>query len=42
MTKEAEEIGANAIISERFMTSMIANSMVEIGVYGTAVKIRKK
>jgi len=42
MVKEAEKLGANAVIGVRFATSMIAKTMSEIGAYGTAVKIIKK
>ncbi len=37
MVEEARELGANAIISVRLATSMIAQGMAEILVYGTAV-----
>ena len=37
MIEEAEEMGANAIISVRFTTSMIMQSASEILAYGTAV-----
>lgn len=39
MVKEAQEIGANAVIGIRFASSQIASGMAEIMVYGTAVKI---
>lgn len=39
MIKEAESLGANAIIGIRFASSQIASGMAEILVYGTAVKI---
>ena len=41
MAKDAEELGANAIICVRFTTSQIAQGAAEIMVYGTAVKIQK-
>ncbi len=37
MIEEAESLGANAIISVRFTTSMIMQSASEILAYGTAV-----
>ncbi len=37
MIGEAEELGANAIITVRFTTSMIMQSASEILAYGTAV-----
>jgi uncharacterized protein YbjQ (UPF0145 family) len=39
MVKEAEELGANAIVSIRFTTSMIMRGASEILVYGTAVVV---
>ncbi len=39
MVKEANALGANAIIGIRFSSSQIAAGMAEILVYGTAVKI---
>ncbi|MGM5483735.1 MAG: YbjQ family protein [Nanobdellota archaeon] len=41
MKKDAEKLGADAIINTRFMTSQIAQGAAEILVYGTAVKIKK-
>ena len=41
MTADAKEIGADAIVNIRFMTSQIAQGAAEILVYGTAVKIKK-
>jgi uncharacterized protein YbjQ (UPF0145 family) len=41
MTKDAEELNADAIVNLRFMTSQIAQGAAEILVYGTAVKIKK-
>ncbi|MBC8501073.1 MAG: heavy metal-binding domain-containing protein [Nanoarchaeota archaeon] len=38
MIKEAEEKGADAIISARFTTSQVMPNAAEILVYGTAVK----
>lgn len=39
MTKQAEELGANAVIGVRFSTSYIMGSAAEILTYGTAVII---
>ena len=39
MVEEAESLGANAIVSVRFTTSMIMQSASEILAYGTAVII---
>jgi len=39
MVKEAEELGADAVINVRFMTSQIMASAAEILAYGTAVKL---
>ena len=39
MIKEAEQLGANAIIGIRFSSSQISQGSSEIMVYGTAVKI---
>jgi len=38
MVDEARELGADAIISVRFSTSMIAGGMAEMLAYGTAVR----
>ncbi|MBU0666858.1 MAG: YbjQ family protein [Nanoarchaeota archaeon] len=40
MIKEAESIGADAIINIRFTTSQIMQNAAEILVYGTAVKLK--
>ena len=37
MSRQAEEMGANAIVAVRFMTSAIMGGASEILVYGTAV-----
>jgi uncharacterized protein YbjQ (UPF0145 family) len=37
MVEEAQSLGANAIVSVRFTTSMIMESAAEILAYGTAV-----
>lgn len=39
MEEKAEEMGADAIINVRFMTSSIMAAAAEILVYGTAVKL---
>lgn len=39
MIKQAEGLGANAIVNVRFSTSSIAQGAAELYVYGTAVKI---
>ena len=39
MVEEAEELGANAVIGTRFMTSMLMQGAAELLVYGTAVKL---
>ena len=39
MIKQAEELGANAVINLRFATSMIMGGTAEILAYGTAVVI---
>lgn len=38
MIEEAEALGADAILTTRFQTSMIMSSAAEIMCYGTAVK----
>ncbi len=42
MKKQAEHLGADAIVGVRFQTSMILSTTAELMVYGSAVKIRKK
>jgi len=37
MVEEAEELGANAVITTRFMTSMLMQGAAELLAYGTAV-----
>ena len=39
MLKEAEAVGANAVINIRFATSAVAQGAAELYVYGTAVKV---
>lgn len=41
MIKEAEELGADAIVNVRYMTSEIVSEASEVMIYGTAVKVRK-
>jgi len=40
LEEEASKLGADAIIGTRMMTSDISNSMAEVYMYGTAVKLR--
>ena len=40
MIEFAESIGADAVVSVRYTTSMIAAGASEILAYGTAVKLR--
>ncbi len=40
MQKEAEELGADAIVFVRYSTSQIMDGAAEILVYGTAVKFK--
>jgi uncharacterized protein YbjQ (UPF0145 family) len=42
MINEAIELGADAIIGARFVTSMIMQGASEMLAYGTAVKLHKK
>lgn len=39
MVKEAEELGADAVIGMRFTTSQTMSGAAEILAYGTAVKL---
>ena len=39
MVKEAEKLGADAVISARFMTSQTMGGAAELLAYGTAVKL---
>lgn len=41
MLDDAQSLHADAIVSVRFSTSMVAQSAAEILVFGTAVKVRK-
>lgn len=40
MVAEADSLGADAIVSVRFTTSMLAHGAAELLVYGTAVKLK--
>lgn len=40
MIKDAEKLGADAIINVRFTTSAVSQGAAEILAYGTAVKLR--
>ncbi len=40
MVKQAEGIGANAVLNIRFSTSSITQGAAELFAYGTAVKLR--
>jgi len=40
MVKDAEALGADAVVNVRFMTSQITQGAAELLVYGTAVKIK--
>lgn len=40
MVNEAIDMGADAVIGMRFMTSMVVGGAAEILAYGTAVKLR--
>ena len=40
MTKQAEQLGANAIINVRFATSSVTQGAAELYVYGTAVRVQ--
>jgi uncharacterized protein YbjQ (UPF0145 family) len=39
MIEQAEKLGANAIVSARFVTSMVMSGAAEMVAYGTAVKL---
>jgi len=39
MIEQAEKMGANAIVSTRFVTSMVISGAAEMVAYGTAVKV---
>ena len=40
MIKDAEKLGADAVVNIRFTTSMVMSATSEILAYGTAVKIK--
>lgn len=40
LVKEAEKLGANAIVNVRFSTASLMGAASEIMAYGTAVKVR--
>jgi len=40
MTAKAAEMGADAVINVRYMTTSVIGSAAELLVYGTAVKLR--
>ncbi len=41
MVAEAEELGANAIVSVRYTTSQVMSGAAELLAYGTAVKLKE-
>lgn len=41
MIEEAEELGANAIVTVRFQTAEVMNNAAELLCYGTAVKLER-
>jgi len=40
MIDQAQELGANAIVNVRFMTSQVMSGAAEMLAYGTAVKVK--
>jgi len=40
MIKDAERLGADAVINVRFTTSMVMQGAAEMLAYGTAVKLK--
>jgi uncharacterized protein YbjQ (UPF0145 family) len=40
MTRQAESLGANAVVNVRFSTSSVAQGAAELFAYGTAVVVR--
>ena len=40
MVREAEQMGANAVVNVRFSTSHVMGSAAEILAYGTALKVK--
>jgi uncharacterized protein YbjQ (UPF0145 family) len=41
MVQEAQELGADAIVNVRFVTSQVMQGALELLAYGTAVKVNK-
>ena len=41
MVEQAEQMGANAIVSMRFATSLVMNGAAELLAYGTAVEVEQ-
>lgn len=41
MINQAQDLGVDAVIKMRFMTSAVMGGAAELLAYGTAVKIRK-
>ena len=41
MVEEAEQLGADAVVCTRFMTSMVMTGAAEILCYGTAVRLER-
>ena len=39
MVKSADEMGADAVVNVRYMTTSVVGSAAELLVYGTAVKL---
>lgn len=39
LTRQAEDLGANAVVNLRFSTSMIMSGAAEILAYGTAIRV---
>ncbi|PIE85174.1 hypothetical protein CSA08_03460 [Candidatus Gracilibacteria bacterium] len=42
LVKQAEELGANAVLNIRFSTSSVSAGASEVYIYGTAVKLEKE
>jgi uncharacterized protein YbjQ (UPF0145 family) len=42
MVEEAEQLGADAVVCVRFMTSMVMSTAAEILCYGTAVRLERE
>jgi len=41
MVREAEKLGADAVVGVKYMTTMIATGASEVTAYGTAVKLKE-